>query len=306
MHEGVNNRWFIETFTPYEAHMHGVKKFISQKRTKYQQMDFVETYRYGKTLFLDGKIQSSFGDEAIYHEALVHPALLLHPEPERILIIGGGEGATLREALKHKCVKEVVMVDIDRELVEECKKILPEWSCGAFDDRRTKLVFADAREWLEKSKEKFDCIIIDLPEPLKGGPAYLLYTREFYNIVSEHLSPLGAIALQAGTTRRGDTLLLCSIAKTLATSFKIVRAFQAIIPSFDLPWGFLLASKKVDPLILSPDEINRKIRMRKLGNLKYYDGITHIGIFSLPKYLREDLKKIGRCILDKKPLFLDV
>jgi spermidine synthase len=305
MHQETQNQWYIEYFTPVEGHMHGIREILASAVTPFQKMDFVVTCRYGKALFLDGKIQSSEGDEFIYHEALVHPPMLLHPKPERVFIVGGGEGATLRDVLKHPSVRKAVMVDIDGDLVRECRKWLPNYSQGAFEDPRTTLIHDDARKVLAQSQETYDVIIIDLPEPLEGGPAYLLYTREFYQIVSDHLSPEGAISLQAGTTRAGDTLLLSSIAKTLATAFPIVRSYQAIVPSFDLPWGFIVASKKNDPLALAPEEVDRRMKERKLDGSRYYDGITHQGIFSLPKFLRRSLTEEGVIIRDDKPMFLE-
>jgi len=305
MHEPTQNQWYIEYFTPVEGHMHGIKEILASAATPFQKMEFVVTCRYGKALFLDGKIQSSQADEFIYHEALVHPPMLLHPRPERVFIVGGGEGATLRDVLKHPSVKEAVMVDIDEALVRECRKWLPEYSQGAFEDPRARLIHDDARKILAESKEIYDVIIVDLTEPLEGGPSYLLYTREFYRIAFDHLSPEGTLSLQAGTTRAGDTLLLSSIAKTLATAFPIVRAYQTIVPSFDLPWGFCLASKRNDPLVLTPQDVDQRMKGRGLEEARYYDGITHQGIFSLPKYLRKALSEEGLIIRDDKPMFLE-
>jgi spermidine synthase len=305
MHEPTQNQWYIEYFTPVEGHMHGIKEILASAATPFQKMEFVVTCRYGKALFLDGKIQSSQADEFIYHEALVHPPMLLHPKPEKVFIVGGGEGATLRDILKHPSVRQATMVDIDGDLVRECRKWLPEYSQGAFEDPRTRLIHDDARKVLTQSRETYDVIIVDLTEPLEGGPAYLLYTREFYKIVSDHLSPEGTMSLQAGTTRAGDTILLSSIAKTLATSFPVVRSYQAIVPSFDLPWGFCLASKKNDPLALTPQDVDRRMKERNLDNARYYDGITHQGIFSLPKHLRKALAEEGVIIRDDKPMFLE-
>lgn len=307
MHESIHhNQWFIEFFTPYEAHMHGIKGFLASVKTLYQQMDFVEHCRYGKTLFLDGKIQSSAGDEYIYHEAIVHPAMIAHPNPKKVIIIGGGEGATLREVLKHNTVASVTMIDIDEELVKACIKYLPEWSNGAFNDSRTNLVFADGRKYLAENRELFDVVIIDLPEPLEGGPAYLLYTKEFYHLVSERLSKDGTVVTQAATTRAGDTILISSVLKTFKTAFPIAYAYQVIVPSFDLPWGFGIASKTFDPSSKPPEEIDAMLEKRAVRGLRYYDGVTHQGMFSLPKFLRKDLSHEGVVIEESKPLFLDV
>lgn len=282
-----------------EMHLHGVKKTVVSTQTKYQKIDIIDTYNYGRCLFLDERLQSSEYDSFIYHEALVHPPLLAHPDPQKIMIVGGGEGETLREILKHKTVKQVVMVDIDKELVEFCKKELPQWAGGAFKDRRSKVLYMDARAYLEKTKEIFDVIIIDLTEPIEGGPSFKLYTKEFYQLIHKKLSAHGLITLQAGTTRPWDTDMLTAIAKTISCVFPTTRIYQVMIPSFGLPWGFILGTKIVDPLTFSPAQVDMQIKKRGLKKLEYYDGITHLSMFALPKYLRKDFDKQERVITDK-------
>ncbi|MEK7879087.1 MAG: hypothetical protein AAB285_04445, partial [candidate division NC10 bacterium] len=128
----ASHTWFLETTTPVEGHMHAVTRAIALAQTKFQQVEILETASYGKCLVLDGRIQSSEADEFIYHEALVHPVLLCHPGPERAMVIGGGEGATLREILRYRTIRRALMVDIDQEVVELCKRHLPEMHRGAF------------------------------------------------------------------------------------------------------------------------------------------------------------------------------
>lgn len=303
MGEVKSYKWFLDFLNPDEAHLHGVKNILSFKQTKYQQMEIMETGSYGRCLVLDGKIQSSEADEFIYHEALVHPAMLTHPHPKRVFVVGGGEGATLREILRHKTVEYVMMVDIDQEVVESCKKWLPEWHQGAFDDPRTDLKFLDARKYLEETTEVYDIIIIDISEPVKEGPAYLLYTKEFYTLVMKRLTKDGLISLQAGTTAATCLLNFTAVYQTLKAVFPIVATYQASIPSFGLPWGFALASKKDDPRAISPEEIDKRIAQRISGELRSYDGLTHQGQFYLPKHLRKHMEKEERIIEDNHPLF---
>jgi spermidine synthase len=140
--------WYRETGTPYEFHSFAARSFLFTGRTAFQEVAILDTQEYGKMLVIDGRTQSAEEDEYIYHEALVHPAMLTHPEPRQVLIIGGGEGASLREVLRYRSVERVVMVDIDRELVELCQKWLPEWHQGAFQDPRVELVFADGKDYI--------------------------------------------------------------------------------------------------------------------------------------------------------------
>ena len=185
-----SSKWFFETTTAVEGHMHAIVRTIAEARTKFQHVEIMETASYGKALVLDGRIQSSQADEFIYHEALVHPGLLLlDAPPTSALVIGGGEGATLREILRYPSIQKAVMVDIDAEVVELCKRHLPEMHQGAFDDPRTEFRAEDARGYLERTAERFDLIVVDLVEPLEEGPACLLFTREFYGLVRDRLSP---------------------------------------------------------------------------------------------------------------------
>lgn len=299
-----NSRWFVEFTTPHEAHMHGMRKFLATTQSKYQVIEVADSYTYGKCLLLDGKMQSSQADEFIYHEALVHPALITHPRPKRVAIIGGGEGATLREALKHRTVEHAAMIDIDDEVIRLSDELLPEWAAGAFSDRRARVLAADGRKFLQDSPPaSYDVVIVDISEPVPGGPSYLLFTKEFYRLVAKRLTPSGVIALQAASTQCVDIAMHAMIVRTLRTVFKHVRPFSIEVPSFDLPWGICVASKRVDPMALSAAAVDRAIAARGLGPLRYYDGQTHEGIFKVPKYLRDAYAATDELIEDRSPLF---
>jgi len=303
MQDSKNSKWFLDYFSPSEGHMHGIRTIFSSKKTKFQQMDIMDTASYGRCLVLDHKMQSSEADEFIYHEILVHPAMLMHPNPKNVFVVGGGEGATVREVLRHKSVERCLMVDIDEEVVMLCKEHLPEWHAGAFDDKRTALKFLDARRYLEETDDIYDVIIIDISEPVEEGPAYLLYTREFYEMVNKRLSAEGAIALQAGTTTPDRLLNLTAVHKTLMQVFPHVVSMQAAIPSFGLPWGFTLASKQTDPRKLSAEDIDKMVSSRVSGPLKYYDGDTHQMSMHLPKFIRKAIDEQKRIIEDNAPIF---
>ncbi len=298
------DKWFQDKVSRDLIQLHSIEEVLYRGQTKFQMAEIIRTGSFGKCLVLDGKIQSSEVDEFIYHEALVQPAMVTHPRPENVFIAGGGEGAVLREVLAHKTVKRAVMVDIDEEVVALCQKILPNYSQGSFKDKRTELLHTDAREYLAKSRELFDIIIIDLPDPIEEGPAYRLYTQEFYKLVRERLTADGIISVQAGSAALTELLNLASVNKTLKSVFPIVSPYQTDVPCFGGPWGFCLASLNLDPVQLSPAEVDKRISARSLKHLKFYDGLTHQGIFSLPKYLREELSKQGRLITDNEPLYI--
>ena len=298
-------KWFFETTTPVEGHVHAIARTIATRQTKFQFMEILETHSYGKCLVLDGRIQSSQADEFIYHEALVQPGLLAHSRPQRAMVIGGGEGATVREILRHKTITDCLMVDIDGEVVEECKKHLPEMHQGAFEDKRTRVLHEDARAYLEHTNERFDLIVIDLPEPLEEGPACLLYTTEFYTLVRNRLSDQGVMTMQAGMVKVNEIFFHGAVNRTLREVFPVVASYQAFISCFGTPWGFILASKGTDPRKQSAEEIDRIITARMdPKSLGYWDGQAHLHSFSLPKFIREAIVRNDRVITDSNPLIV--
>jgi len=296
-------KWFFETTTTFEGHMHAIARTIVEAQTKFQHVEILQTAAYGKTLVLDGRIQSSQGDEFIYHEALVHPGMLTTEGPPRsALVIGGGEGATLREILRYPSITRAVMVDIDGEVVELCKVHLPEMHRGAFDDPRSEVRHEDARAYLEKSKDRFDFITVDLVEPLEEGPACMLFTQEFYSLVRDRLTPGGTMSMQAGMTKLGELGFFTSIHRTLREVFPMVAAYQSFISCFGTPWGFIVASKKVDPAGQGAPAVDKLIAERIKGSLEYWDGVTHQHAFSLPKFIRKAIAKQTRIVTDANPL----
>jgi len=296
------HRRFSDHISPDLTMLHSIKERIYSGQTKFQSVQIINTGSFGICLVLDGKIQSSEADEFIYHEALVHPAMLTHPHPEKVFIAGGGEGATLREVLAHRTVKRAVMVDIDEEVVELCRRFLPSWHQDAFDDPRTELHFADARKYLEESSDKFNVIIIDLVDPLEGGPARLLYTKEFYRIIEQKLEPDGIMSVQAESAEWTNLGNFSAIANTLGSIFPIACPYQVQVPSFLGLWGFISASQSLAPPELTPEEIDTRIAVRISKELKSYDGLTHRGIFTIPKHIRQQLAISRRVITDTEPI----
>lgn len=298
------DKWLRDKINEDFHQLYRIEEVLYTGRTKYQSVQVVRTRAFGTCLVLDGKIQSSERDEYIYHEALVQPAMIAHPGPEKVFIAGGGEGAALREALTHKTVKRAVMVEIDEEVTALSRKYLPRLSRGAFEDSRTELHHTDARQYLENSKDKYDVIIIDLPDPIEKGPAYRLFTQEFYRIVMERLTEKGLIAVQAGSASPTELLNFTAVNDTLKSVFPVVVQYTAYVPCFGGPWGFCLASRRIDPSGLAAEEVDDKIAAMELKGRRFYDGISHRNMFSLPRYIREALAGQKRIITDKRPLYL--
>lgn len=297
--------YFAEAYTENLVRHIKVDKIIFEGKTKHQHIQIFENQMMGKMLFLDEKIQSAAIDEAIFHESLVHPALMTHPDVRDVLIIGGGEGATLREVLRHECVRKAVMVDIDRMLVRLCQEFLPEWSSGAFSDPRTKVVFSDALKFVGKCRQKFDVVISDLTDPIENGPSVLLFTREFFRKVSRVLKDDGIFVLQAGSADIRFNQFFSSCSKTLEQVFPVVRPYWTFMFSFYSPWGFVLASRKYDPLIVEKKTVQNRLRDRRVKKLIYYHPGIHRGLFALPLYLERAMKR-GEILTEKDPFIWEI
>ena len=300
-----DGHWNYEFITPDLIQAERVKEVLFQGRTTYQDVAIVDNACFGRSLVLDGKTQSTEVDEFVYHEALVHPAMIAHPDPREAFIAGGGEGATAREVLSHRSVARATMVDIDHEVVELCREYLPNHHRGAFDDPRLELHHRDALDFLEETQDRFDVAIIDVPDPLEGGPAYMLYTQEFYRLLKDRLKPGGLMVAQSGPT--GPAFYeqcFSAVARTIGSVFPAVYTCEAFVPSFASTWGFVIGSLGPDPTSLSAQEVNQRVAERVRSPLRFYDGVTHLGIFSMPKYLREALANETRVITHANPLFV--
>ncbi len=287
---------------PLEGHLHGIRKIIYSGKTKFQQVDIVDSYSFGKCLFLDGKLQSSEYDEWIYHESLVHPAMVTHPNPRNVVIIGGGEGATAREVLRYPTVERVVMVDIDGELVELCRSYMPEWNMGVFDDPRFELVISEGRSFIEESREVFDVAILDLTDPIPGTPSVFLYTKEFYELIKRKLSSNGVMVTQA-TSLRYSFETFAKIRNAVAAAFPLARPYTAPVVSFLSFCGFVIGSMGRDPLSLSSEDINARLKTLR-GELQFYSECTHRFLFQLPRKFREALDAIKEVPTDSNPAFI--
>jgi len=293
--------FFYEPFSSFYTRGFKVGRILYEGKTGFQHVLCLQNAMFGKVLFLDGKIQSAQIDERIYHEALVHPAMMTHPKPQKVLVIGGGEGATVREVLKHGTVGEAVMVDIDEELVRICKKHLPEWSGGSLEDSRTRLLFMDAHEFITGTAEKFDVVISDLTEPLAEGPAALLFSMEFFTRILDILKDDGVFVVQAGGADPCSMGFFCSCAKTVQRVFPRASPYTAFVFSFGLPWGFVLGSKKGDPSELSEARIGKRCQDRDFSDdFMFYSPAVHRALFSLPPYLCKEMGR-ARLITERNP-----
>ncbi len=298
--------WYIDSQSPTLVLSYKVKRILFSGETPYQRVEVVETHDFGKCLIIDGKIQSSTLDEWVYHEALVHPSMVSHPNPKRVLVIGGGEGATLREVLRHSTVEEAVMVDLDRQVIDIVKQYMGELPQGAFENPKTRLYFEEGRSFLARQPPaSFDVIVVDVTDPLEGSPSIPLYTKEFYQLAWEKLTEQGLIVTQASPLFY-NLDLHARIYRTMASVFPVACSYSADVPAYISSWGFVVGSKGPNPEALTPEEVDRRLAERKVSGLKFYDGTTHLAMFTKPKHIREALKSETSLSTDENPLSMPI
>ena len=295
--------WYLTYDTPHDLSAYRKTRGLAQGRTEFQEYEIWENPVLGRVLVLDGVIQSAERDEFIYHEALVHPALTAHPQPRQVAILGGGEGATLREVLKHDCVSRVVMVDLDAEIVALCRQWLPTFHAGAFDDHRVELRHEDARAWLARQPDhSLDVILMDITDPLAGGPAIFLFTKEMFELIQVKLTKPGLFSIQSGSAERTPRLIP-HLYRTIGSVFPQVFPYTAFIASFDDLYGFILAGG--DTLEWpSPATVAQRLATRHLPPLRWYGPEFSATLPWLPPYIKAHIERAGQLCTDAHPILV--
>ncbi|MBI2113304.1 MAG: polyamine aminopropyltransferase [Candidatus Wildermuthbacteria bacterium] len=267
-------KWAFEENLPEESKdiLSGIAitKKVFAGKSKYQEIEVFDTPGYGRVLYLDGFMQLSSLHEFVYHEMLVHPALLSHPRPERVLIVGGGDGGTLREVLKHP-VQEVLLVEIDKMVLDVSQKYLPGVSQGSFKDPRVSLKIADGGEAIRHFSNYFDCVLVDSTDP-DGNEAKILFKRAFYKDAKRALRKEGIMASQTGYLSEHFGQRTRKEMQSLFPFFSMHRAFVRCFPADE--HSFSLASSKIDLARISLSAIERAYKARKLET-SYYSPLMH-------------------------------
>ncbi len=237
--------WFTEEQTSNLRFSCKIYKTLHREKSQYQDISVIETHQFGKMLVIDGTVQTTEGDEFVYHEMLVHVPMFTHDNPEKVLVIGGGDGGSIKEILKHPNVKKIVLVEIDERVVQVSKKYLPEISYG-INDPKVDVVFADGIQYVKENKNEFDVILIDSTDPV--GPAVGLFSKEFYSAVFACLKQDGIMCAQTESPFLNSSLI-GKIYKDIHSIFPITKLFLASIPTYPSGlWSFTIGSKKYNPL----------------------------------------------------------
>src|SRR5690554_2104290 len=272
--------WFTEEQTPRLSISCLVKETVYREKTKYQDLAVLDTYEYGRMLILDGVIMTTEADEFFYHEMLIHVALNTHPQPEQVLVIGGGDGGSVREVLKHPQIKRVVLAEIDEGVVQAAKKYLPSISRGLLDPR-VMVEITDGLVYVKKHPAEFDIIIVDSTDPV--GPAVGLFAREFYQDVSQALREEGIMVAQTESPVVNREMIR-KIWANLKGIFPITRMYLGVVPTYPTGlWSYTLSSKGPNPLTVPVEELCSR-------ETKYYTPQQHRAAFILPPFVQELLK----------------
>ena len=259
-------------------------KTLAQIQSPYQKVEVYDTQQFGKLFRLDGRMMTSEADEFFYHECMTHPAALVHPNPESILVIGGGDGGSSEELLKHPSVKRIVMAELDPVVIDVSKKWLRAIHKGAFDDPRLEVTVGDGFEFVKSTADRFDMIVLDLTDP--DTPAFHLYSEQFFRMCQRILRPGGMLTLhlgspvyQAETVRKNAT--------NLRKVFRHVAPMSLFVPLYGSLWCLAVASDTIDPRATAADVIAQRISERRVGDLRYYHPALHSALFALPVFVQD-------------------
>ncbi len=266
----------------------GIKKVLFSESTPYQKVEVLETDTWGNMMTIDGMVMLSEKDEFVYHEMIAHPAMFAHPEPKRVLIIGGGDGGTAREVMRHPAVRHVDMVEIDEAVVRASKQFLPE--VGAFDDPRLHVHYEDGIRFVEQVTDPYDVIIIDGSDPV--GPAVALFSESFYRNCRKALSGQGVLTAQTESPWVGSYHpAIRNLFSLLKETFEVSEMYLAFIPLYPAGmWSLAFASRGIHPHDPDVSERVEKGTMRMGSALRYYNRDIHHAAFALPGFVRDILE----------------
>ncbi len=256
---------------------------VERRQTPFQQLEVYDTPDLGRIFRLDGFNMTSEKDEFFYHENLVHPAAVAHPHPGRALVIGGGDGGSSEELLKHSTLEVVHMAELDPVVIEISKQQFGKVHRGAFDDPRLKVTVGDGLAYLEQTDVRYDLVSMDLTDPV--GPSVELYSPATFALAKRAMSADGALTLHVGSPFAHPARVRQTL-DNLREVFRKVAAYFAYIPLYGSIWGFACASDALDPRDITPEEAEKRLAARGVKDLQYYNGEVHRALFALPNYVK--------------------
>lgn len=279
---------YEETLYDDYTQVFSVEDIYFEEKSEHQHIIIFHNSKFGRVMALDGIVQTTERDEFIYHEMLTHVPVFGHGHVENVLIVGGGDGGMLREICRHKTIKKVTMVEIDKAVVDMCRTYLPGHSQGAFDDSRLNLVISDGAEFVKETDDKFDIIIIDSTDPI--GPGEVLFTNDFYTNCKNRLKEGGIIV-----TQNGVVFFQIDEVKNTAQSFRNLfrdwHFYTASVPTYI--GGIMAFGWGTDNPELRNVPLETLINRSRSANIttRYYNPYIHKASFGLPQYMMSAIGK---------------
>ena len=295
---------FAEFITPVDRYEHDLAEVLAEGTTDYQDFLIGRSEVWGRMLILDGVVQSTEADEFIYHEGIIHPAMYaaasVAPVTD-VLILGGGEGASLREVLRWSTVKRATMVDIDGDVVQACRAHLPQHHRGSFDDPRVTLLHEDAVAYLRSlPDDSLDVVISDMTDPVEDGPSTFCFTVEYFEQIRRILRPHGVLAVQAGPSSPVEIALHAKVIRTLREAFDHVIPYAVDAPCYGRDLGFVIASQEALEDRLTAERM--AISAASLtGEHRWLTLQLLVGKLSAPPYLSEAIASRTDVFRDATP-----
>ncbi len=278
--------WYTEKHSENVGITMKVTKTLFSGASEFQQLEIVETLEYGKMMLLDGLVMVTERDEFIYHDMIVHPALFTHPNPKKVLVIGGGDGGSIREIMKHPGVEQAILCEIDGLVIDKSIEFLPSMA-GEIDGSNPRVVLHvdDGLAYIRNHQNEFDVILVDSTDPI--GPAVGLFEEDFYRLVYGALKEDGIMVAQSESPFYHAEIQR-AMYTNLRAVFPIVEMYQAFIPTYPSGfWSFAFASKRYHPVT----DFDRQRAADRGFYTKYYNEDLHLGAFMLPTFARENIAK---------------
>ena len=275
--------WVMEQLTENAAfgfRAHNVQR----QHTPFQTLEMLDTPSFGRVMRLDDHFMTSEGEEFFYHECMAHPAAMAHPDPQQVLVIGGGDGGLAEELLKHNTVQRLVLAELDEAVIEVSKAQLQRVHNGVWDDPRLQLQIGDGMAYVDSTTDRFDLILLDLTDP--HTPAGSLYSPEALQRMRRVLNPGGALVLHLGSPVFHAEQVR-ALSQTLKATFAQVACYGTYVPLYGAYWGMAVCSDRLQPTAVSAAQIDERLAARGVTDLQYYTADIHGALFALPNYYRK-------------------
>ncbi len=272
----------FESLTPSSGVYFDAQTKLASTQSSYQLIEIFESPDLGRLMRIDGVNMTSTRDEFFYHESLIHPAATAHPNPQRALIVGGGDGGAAEELLKHD-IAHCQLCELDAEVIALSRQYLGSIHQGAFDDKRLQVTVGDGLSFVKSAADLFDLIYLDLTDPT--GAAEALYAPAFFADCNARLAVGGALVMHLGSPFSHPHRVKKTVAN-LRAQFAVVTPYFVHIPAYGATWGFAVASQSLDISAVDAGTLEDRLAARQVAGRQYYNGAMHLAALAQPEYVK--------------------